>query len=375
MFRRLTGFIMVMVLLLCSVTPVWADELSERRAQLKEIQKKMELQRSYVTQKKKQERSVMQEIKRLENEMAKTQREINTLERKEQIVVDNIGVTQAGIHEAQNNLDTRTALLNERLVRVYQAGEVSYLEVLFTAADFSEFLNRWDLLKEIVRQDKDLIEAITAERRVLEEKKKNLQQKKQELSSLKASKRTEKAKLKDTTQQKEDVLQSVQRERKLLEKALAEEEENSREIEKIIQRMQNSTGAYQGTGTFCWPLPGCRTITSEYGWRFHPILKERRMHTGIDIRGPKGASILAADSGKVIYRGYMGGYGNVIIIDHGGGISTLYAHQSAFLVSEGQSVTKSSRIGKVGSTGWSTGNHLHFEVRRNGVPINPHGYI
>jgi len=142
----------------------------------------------------------------------------------------------------------------------------------------------------------------------------------------------------------------------------------------MIRRMQ-SGGAYIGTGTFTWPAPGYTRITSEYGMRYHPILKQNKLHTGMDIGAPQGAKVVAADDGKVITVTYNSAYGNMIIIDHGGGISTLYAHLSRFATTQGAMVKKGQTIGYVGSTGWSTGPHLHFEVRKNGTPVNPKSYL
>jgi murein DD-endopeptidase MepM/ murein hydrolase activator NlpD len=122
-----------------------------------------------------------------------------------------------------------------------------------------------------------------------------------------------------------------------------------------------------------WPVNG--TVTSGYGYRIHPILGKRILHTGIDIAAASGTSIWAADGGTVIYATWVSGYGNTVAIDHGGGISTLYAHQSSMAVSYGQKVKKGQVVGYVGSTGYSTGPHLHFEVRVNGTPVDPMGYL
>ena len=176
--------------------------------------------------------------------------------------------------------------------------------------------------------------------------------------------------------EKKEILGSVQQERAAYERALAELEENSRQLEAMIRKMQGGDDSEAlGTGVYTWPTPGYTNITSAYGMRFHPILKTRKMHTGVDIGAPMSATIVAADSGKVIHAGWMGGYGQVLVVDHGNGISTLYAHQSAFLVSNGQTVNRGDPIGKVGSTGWSTGPHLHFEVRINGSYTDPMPYI
>jgi murein DD-endopeptidase MepM/ murein hydrolase activator NlpD len=147
----------------------------------------------------------------------------------------------------------------------------------------------------------------------------------------------------------------------------------SKEIEKKIVSLQSSK-KYIG-GELSWPAPGYYKITSQYGYRNHPILKKKKLHTGIDIAVPKNSNVIAANSGKVIYSGYYGGYGNTVIIDHGGKISTLYAHNSKLLVKVGDEVEKDKVISKSGSTGLSTGPHLHFEVRENGQHVDPLKYL
>jgi len=143
----------------------------------------------------------------------------------------------------------------------------------------------------------------------------------------------------------------------------------------MIKRMQSGGDVQLGTGVYTWPTPGYKVITSPYGMRYHPILGIRKMHTGVDIGAPMGATIVAADGGKIIHAGWMGGYGQVLVVDHGNGMSTLYAHLSSFIAGNGASVTKGQPIGRVGTTGWSTGPHLHFEVRENGSPVDPMSYI
>lgn len=373
--QRAVALLLAIVIALSSCSPVFASELDEKRAQLRMLEKKIEAQRKLISSAKKKEKSVLSEISRLEREISRTQNEIDTLEKKEKAVSRNIELTTNDINRAERHLAERTQILNERLVRIYKAGDISYLEILFSAASFSELLINWDLLKHIINQDKQLIAAITAERNELERKKQELEQNREQLRNIKQEKSIKEEQLENTNEQKKDTLAAIQRERKKYEEALEELERESKELEQIILRLQSSKGEYHGTGIFTWPLPGYHRITSDYGWRYHPILHEYRMHTGIDIAAPKGTKIVAADSGKVIYQGYMGGYGNVIIVDHGNGKSTLYAHMSAFTASEGQMVTKGEQIGKVGSTGWSTGPHLHFEVRINGSPVNPWSYL
>ena len=142
----------------------------------------------------------------------------------------------------------------------------------------------------------------------------------------------------------------------------------------LLSSMENNDSIYVG-GIFLWPTPGYYTITSPFGMRLHPILKTYRVHTGMDIGAPMGTYILAANSGVVSKATYSVSYGNLVMINHGNGISTAYAHGSEILVEEGQEVKRGDIIMKVGSTGWSTGPHLHFEIIVNGTKIDPYPYV
>jgi murein DD-endopeptidase MepM/ murein hydrolase activator NlpD len=173
----------------------------------------------------------------------------------------------------------------------------------------------------------------------------------------------------DRTKVLNNLLKDLKELNRLEDKLLQE----SKELEKKILALQ-SNGKYT-QGKIGWPVPSSTRITSPYGYRIHPILKTKKLHTGIDIGAKSGSAVLAGNAGKVIFAGYYGGYGYTVIIDHGGKISTLYAHNSKLLVKEGDEVKRGQDIAKIGSTGLSTGPHLHFEVRENGQHKNPMNYL
>ena len=355
--------------------PVRANELQDKQAQLDALRRQIEAQRQLVGSARKKEKGIVSEISRLEREINQTEREIAALKSQVSVVSRRIEVTQGEITEAEAHLAERTEALGNRLVLIYEVGDISYLEVLLSATDFADFLTRWELLKEIVGQDRELISSISEERRQLQEKKKLLEANEQALQEAQQAKQAKEKQLQVKADQREAALKEAQKDRKSYEQGLKALEQASAEIEAMIRRMQQGNSAYMGTGKFTWPTPGYTIINSSYGMRYHPIVKQNKLHTGIDIKAPKGAKIVAVDDGTVIYSGYNSAYGNMTIINHGGGISTLYAHQSKFETSEGAVVKKGQTIGRVGSTGWSTGPHLHFEVRKNGTPVKPNSYL
>ncbi|NLU51012.1 MAG: peptidoglycan DD-metalloendopeptidase family protein [Syntrophomonadaceae bacterium] len=372
---RLLVMLMTVALAVPVFSPVEAGELEDKQDQLRAINREIQQRREQINRARKQEKSIMKEIEVIERGMEATRSEIRRLDARVGSVERHIEMTEADIEEAEANLTERTGYLSERLVAVYENGEVSYLEVLFSATDIADFLSRYDFLKEIFQQDMQLIESIEQERNRLAQTKEELENKKAELLYMRQARQAQEEFLGEQADMKQEVLDSVKAQRQAYEKALDELEATSRKLEQIIRSLQKSGTAYQGTGVFCWPVPGYTRITSDFGMRYHPILQTRRMHTGTDIAAPRGARVVAADGGTVLDTGRMGGYGNTVIVDHGGGISTLYAHLSSIAVSPGTRVDKGDTLGAVGSTGWSTGNHLHFEVRKNGTPVNPREWI
>lgn len=373
--KRMLIFGFMLVFLTAAILPAYADELEDTQRQLEEISRSINATQSKVNNAQKQEKSIMGQIQNLEKNIKSTETQITATEDRISFLEENIATTSKEIEKTQADLEKKTEILSERLVVLYEEGDVSYLEVLLSATDLKDFLTRYDLINSIIEQDVDLIASINQEKQDLEMKKSDLEVKENELKKARSQQEEMKQELDNQKKDKKDILSSVQKEKAAYQKALEELEQNSRELESMIRKLQGGSTTALGTGAYTWPTPGYSAITSPYGMRYHPILKVRKMHTGVDIGAPMSATIVAADSGTVIHAGWMGGYGQVLVIDHGNGISTLYAHQSAFLVGNGASVSKGQAIGKVGTTGWSTGPHLHFEVRINGSYTDPMAYI
>jgi murein DD-endopeptidase MepM/ murein hydrolase activator NlpD len=372
--NRLLALFVSILFILTAILPVYADEIDKAQQELQDVSRQIESQKSQLNQIKKQEKSVMGQLQDLEQGIVDKEKQIEILAARINALEVDISTTEEEIAKMEEELQVQIDYLCERLLYMYEDGmDVSYLEVLFSSTNIRDFLTRYDLLQYVVEQDMNLIDTINKNKRALDIKKNDLEIQKKELLTMREVQEAQRRQLEEQADQKKEILSNVRVEKKAYEKALEELERTSRELEELIRRSQS--GEQLGTGIYTWPAPGYRSITSAYGMRYHPILKTNKMHTGVDIGAPMGAKIVAADSGKVMFAGWQGGYGQTIIIDHGAGMSTLYAHQSKFAVSSGQSVNKGDVIGYVGSTGWSTGPHLHFEVRVNGNPTNPMSYL
>ena len=277
--------------------------------------------------------------------------------------------------KAQKECDEQYADYCERAKLLLQKGTMSYLEILIHAESFSDFLTRVSLVNEIAEYDKTRLDELKAYAAEVEAIKKELEAENERLDSLKAEVDQQMAVLKEKQAQSQRLIDTIKSDIETFKIALkAQEEAEAAAREEIRRLTQASTSPYTG-GQFAWPSTSTY-ITSPYGTRVHPVTGQLKTHTGLDIGAGMGTNIFAAADGTVIVSGWnSGGYGNYVVIDHGGGVTTLYAHCSSLLVSAGQSVTRGQVIAKCGSTGISTGPHLHFEVLKNGAHTDPYAYL
>lgn len=296
--------------------------------------------------------------------------------------------TQEEIRKAQEHLLQHQKVLNQRVRSIYMHGQLNYLEVITGAKSFSDFANRLELLKRVIRSDYNLILEIQNQKAQIEAKEEQLEKDKARLDALAqeaqkaqsqiAAKKAEQQKVLDdakdnkaaAAQMEQDLIAESKRVHNLIQERLRQQEAARQAASQSGGEAPSYT---QGSGGLSWPCNG--PITSPYGYRVHPIFGTTIYHSGIDIGVDYGTPIHAADSGTVIYAGWISGYGNAVIIDHGNGMQTLYGHNQSLNVSEGQSVSKGQVIAFAGSTGNSTGPHCHFEVQVNGSAVDPMGYL
>lgn len=267
---------------------------------------------------------------------------------------------------------------NKRIVQIYKTKRKNYIEFLLSSKDINNFLDRLYYENIIMRNDKKKIKETQAKTRNIIELKSKIEEQKRYLAQNIKSMDREQKNITAAISENEKLIERLKTDRATWERAERELARQSSQLTTLINKSVNSGGpAIAAVGGFVRPVYG--GITSYYGWRVHPIFNKRIFHSGVDIGAPMGTKVKAANSGRVIFVGWYGGYGKVIIIDHGRingtSVTTLYAHLSNYSVSQGEDVTKGQNIGNVGTTGYSTGPHLHFEVRVNGSTTNPLNYI
>jgi len=270
------------------------------------------------------------------------------------------------------DLSSRKDKLAQRARAIYMQGELSYIDILFQAADFGELVDRVFFVQAVLDQDKQLVNHAQATQLELKSKISAISNQILAIQGINQRLQAELDALEAIKGEKQLDMEAVEKDANLTLRQIKELEAENKRIRDDLRSLSRSASGYKGkawSGSFNKPCQG--SITSGYGYRRHPIFGVTRMHTGVDISAPEGTTIKAAGRGRIVFTGWRKGYGKCVMIDHGGNRSTLYGHMSKICCEAGKDVEAGDKIGEVGSTGWSTGNHCHFEVRINGDPVDP----
>ena len=318
----------------------------------------------------------LQQIEKLDERIRESENEIEKLDAQVTELQEEITSIQSQLDVAEKNYEKQKDIMEKRLIAIYEAGDTKYLDVLLKSSNISEFLSNYYLITEIASVDKDLLDEVESEKKEIELAKQKLEKNQETLATALQTQTKTATVLQNTKALRENYISRLSDEEKAKQEQIDEMTEQYEAVNNQILELavQGLDSVYIG-GELAWPVPGYNRITSNYGMRVHPITGQYKLHTGVDISAPIGANFVAANDGIVTKAEYNTAYGNMVVIDHGGGISTLYAHGSEILVTVGQTVKKNEAILKVGSTGYSTGSHAHFEVRINGVVTDPLPYI
>ncbi|HEU4754116.1 MAG TPA: peptidoglycan DD-metalloendopeptidase family protein [Armatimonadota bacterium] len=357
--------------------PTKKQRIQALRQRLHALTQKKAVMRAELRETKKTQRRLADQLNDSYERLEEAQSALKASEQRLRVAETNVRAATRRLAEAEQRLKVQQRRFGRRIAASYMEGPVSYADVLLGARNLSDFLDRQYYVSRVTSYDAGILKELRKAQQEVARERQRLVEQRAALAAAHQENQESVARVAQQTEQREKLLQAVKRERALQEQQLSELEQDSLDIQnslarELARRLANP-GAYRNlprwTGQLSMP---CRApITSGFGYRFHPILHYRRLHSGIDFGARVGTPVYAAASGEVFFASWRGGYGRCIIVLHGGGMSTLYGHLSRINVRAGQAVRRGQLIGAVGSTGLSTGPHLHFEVRRNGVPVNP----
>ena len=416
--RKRLIIILAMVLALCMSTSVLANSIDDAKKELQSITGEIEETKEELSQVKDEKEAVRNQLNQIEQDLNSKEKELAVVESQLSQAQKELETVKSELKEAEDELDKTQKKLDSlkqelqkaieeceeqeklnaaRLRAMYMNSTASYLELLLESKSFNDLLNRVEMIVQMVTYDQQVFDSLQMYRDEVEQRKQDCEEQEQRILEQKLSIEKKKSELEEKERQiqvkrekiarqkqeihnaqkeKEALINQLSQEEARILKELDQKEKESKAIEKRIRELIRGGGKVSSSGMI-WPVPGYRYISSYYGYRIHPIYGYRRMHGGIDIAGAgiSNKPAVAVADGVVIIAKYSSSFGNYVVIDHGGGIATLYAHGNSIPVSVGQSVKQGDSVLYIGSTGLSTGPHLHFEVHVNGQRTNPLNYV
>lgn len=385
------------VVVSCSLmsSTVLADDLSDAKSKSEEIETQIESNKAKVSELEENRDNILSEISELDNNMDKLYSEVNNLEAQISQSTNKIEELEERSSELKKELEVSKKIMDKRLRVLYKNNGTSYIEILLSAEGFSDFFEKIDIINTLISFDNEEINKFKANQEELD---KNIKASSEEKKTLENAKAIVDANLEELNAKKDEktkLMAKAENELGTAEKLLAQNEAESKEILASITAMEKAASRPSRGGSISqsntkpsnsgssssqvstngmYSITGTRyAITSPFGYRTSPVGRGQEFHKGIDIGAPNGAPVYSLKAGTVTYAGWMEGYGKVVVVSHGD-ISTLYAHNSSLSVSPGQTVAGGQQLSNVGSTGWSTGPHIHFEVIKNGTNIDPAPY-
>lgn len=360
---------------------------STNAATISELQQKRQNLASSTQNAKKEIENIKNKQLSAEQEMEAMDKVLNSIQAELDAAVEDLDIltaqleaAEAELAEATEKRDEQFELLGSRMRFLQQKGSSGYLEILFEAESFSDLFLRMQYVNDIMGYDKEILDELQKTQEIIQTKTDEIAANHAEQETVVKLQEEKVAEQQEIVDEKKALVASYQNDVKKYEQMIAANEKADREVlNQIAKQSSSSTVYYTGNGSLGWPVPSrsasSSSLSSGFVSRKSPITGKWESHSGYDIPASYGAAIVAAEAGKVTYSGWMNGYGYTIMIDHGGGLTTLYGHNSSLVVKVGQIVSRGQTIAKCGSTGWSTGNHCHFSVLKNGAYVNPEPYL
>ena len=369
--------IVIISLIICSLCIcVYAENITGLQEQSNELAQQLNETNNRLQAVHEEISQNMQELQEIDSQIVVSQQEIDNISIQISDLLSQISENEKKLTEVQKEHDNIQELLDARLIAMYRAPKLQNLDILLNSKSITEFIGNYYAVKQLNEYDAKLLETVKQQKSDIETTKKILEEKKKQVNVDKQTQQKKVQVLSNTRTMREYYISKLTKEELELQSQIDQYNSQVSEIEAEIKLLAlNSISEDYIGGVMIWPIPGYTQITSKYGMRVHPITGAYKLHTGMDVGAPIGASFVAAANGIVTKATYNSAYGNMVIIDHGGGVQTLYAHGSEIIAQVGQIVSRGTEVLKVGSTGYSTGPHAHFEIRINGQTVNPQEYL